>query len=222
MKMTDVKTLWIVLASLVLTTVALAQDPSGQFPGVYVLEGSVEPRTAEDLDALRIKCLLAPGVMHEGGFGVGYFLDRDLFQSTGTISYIKGQEYRCRYSAATRKETCESKELSDGKSLAYYRSNVYEVFTRELQRGHSLLTPEDVAAWNSKGIVNPETRFAYRRCDCLKVEDIEARASSLANTLSSDETGYRLFWWNRDITDEELEAARPLLQTFNTCKPAVS
>jgi hypothetical protein len=84
------------------------------------------------------------------------------------------------------------------------------------------LTPEDVAAWNSKGIVNPETRFAYRRCDCLKAEDIEARASSLANTLSSDETGHRLFWWNRDITDEELEAARPLLQTFNTCKPAVS
>jgi hypothetical protein len=165
------KAIVLLLAVLAATDVAQANDPSGQFPGVYVLEGSRIPSTDADMDAVQLKCLLAPGVMHEGGFGVGYFLDRELFQSTGEISYIKGQEYRCRYSPATRKETCDSKEFSDGKSLTYYRSNVYEVFTRDEQRGHSLLTPEEVVAWNSRGEVNPASRFAYRRCDCLEGSD---------------------------------------------------
>lgn len=210
------------LALLMAMDVAQANDPSGQFSGVYVLEGSRVPLTTDELDAAQLKCLLAPGVMHNGGYGVGYFLDRELFLSTGEISYIKGQEYRCRYSAETRKETCDSKEFSDGKSLTYYRSNVYETFTREVQRGHSLLTPEEVLAWNSKGEVNPTNRFAYRRCDCFQGSDFEVRASRRLNELSSAETGWRLFWWNRDITDEELDLAQKLRQKFGACRPALS
>lgn len=210
------------LALLMPIDVAQANDPSGQFPGVYVLEGSYPPSTIEEMDAVQLKCLLAPGVMHDNGFGIGYFLDRELFVSTGEISYIKGQEYRCRYSAETSKETCDSKEFSDGKSLTYYRSNVYETFTREVQRGHSLLTPEEVLAWNSRGEVNPANRFAYHRCDCLQGGEFEAKASKRANELSSADTGWRLFWWNRDMTDEELELAQNVRKKFGACRPAIS
>ena len=199
-----------------------AADASGQIPGVYVLEGANAPVTAAEREALQLKCLLAPGVMHEDGFGVGYFLDREQFRATGMVHYIKGQEYRCRYSAQTRMETCESKEFSEGKSLTYYRNNVYQVFTPDLQRGHTLLTPEDVVAWNSSGAVNPVARFAYHRCQCLRGEEIEARASSAKNELSSEETGRRLYWWNTDTTKEDLDLARQVLHTSGLCKPDVS
>jgi hypothetical protein len=210
------------VALLAAMQIARADDTSNYFAGVYVLEGSRKPSTTAEMDALQLKCLLAPGLINERGFGVGYFLDRELFLSTGEVSYIQGQEYKCRYSPATRKETCDSKEFSDGKSLTYYRSNVYQVFTRDEQRGHSLLTPEEVVAWNSRGEVNPASRFAYRRCDCLEGRDFEAKASPLINQLSSDETGFRLFWWNRDVTVEELDLARKVQKKFGACRPAIS
>lgn len=220
--MTGTKILWFILAVFGSIEYGLAQDSSGQFAGVYVLEGSLASSSTADKDAVQLKCLLAPGVMHEGGFGVGYFLDSELFLKTGEISYIKGQEYHCRYSSETRKETCSSKEFSDGKGLTYFRSNVYETFTREVQRGHSLLTPEDVVAWNARREVDPATRFAYRRCDCLKVQDVEANASLQPNMLSSEETGRRLFWWNRDATDDELNLARQLSAKLGACRPVIS
>jgi hypothetical protein len=220
MRLTLVLTFYVALLAAV--QIARADDTSDYFAGVYVLEGSREPSSTAEMDALQLKCLLAPGLINERGFGVGYFLDRELFLSKGEISYIQGQEYKCRYSPATRKETCDSKEFSDGKSLTYYRSNVYQVFTQDEQRGHSLLTPEEVVAWNSRGEVNPSSRFAYRRCDCLAGSDFEARASTRMNEHSSEETGFRLFWWNRDVTSEELDLARKVQKKFGGCRPAIS
>jgi hypothetical protein len=197
-------------------------EPSGQYPGVYVLEGSAPPVTADDYGALQLKCLLAPSTMYPDGVGAGYFLDRELFRTTGAVSYIKGQEYRCRFNPETRKETCESKEFSDGKSIAYYRSNVYEVFTQDVQRGHSLMTPEDVVAWNSRGEVNVENRFAYHRCSCLTSKDIEALASPMLNPHSSDDTGNWLFWWRRAASAQEIDLARQVVGQFGACRPSLS
>jgi hypothetical protein len=72
-------------------SVAVAQDASGEIPCIYVLEGSQEATTAEEIDTLQLKCLLAPSVMRSDGFGTGYFLDRDLFNRTGAISYIRAE-----------------------------------------------------------------------------------------------------------------------------------
>jgi hypothetical protein len=201
---------------------ARAQDSSGQFPGVYVLQGKQALNTSEDRENLELKCVLAPGVMGEGGVGAGYFVDRELFRATGQVSYIKGQEYRCRYTAEKRMETCDSKELSDGKVLHYYRSNVYLEFTPMLQRGHSLFTPEDVVAWNLHSRLNPDTAFAYHRCTCLASDKITALASSTLNPLSSDITGQRMYWWQTDPTEDDYSLARDVLKKLGGCKVNVS
>jgi hypothetical protein len=201
---------------------ARAQDSSGQFPGVYVLEGTRVPNSDADLEKLELKCVLAPGVMGEGGVGAGYFIDRALFRATGQVSYIKAQEYRCRYTPEKRMETCDSKELSDGKVLHYYRSNVYLEFTPLLQRGHSLFTPEDVVAWNLHGRLNPDSAFAYRRCTCLPPDKITALASSTLNPLSSEITGQRMYWWNTDPTADDNALARDVLKALGGCKVNVS
>jgi hypothetical protein len=201
---------------------AQPNEPSGQYPGVYVLEGNTPPFSAGDFDALQLKCLLAPSTMSPDGVGAGYFLDRELFRTTGVVSYIKGNEYRCRYNPKTRKETCDSKEFSDDKSIAYYRNNVYVIFTSEVQRGHSLITPEEVGAWNAKGEVNAENRFAFHRCGCLSVTDIEALASKRPNHASSETTGHGLFWWRRDADPEELNLAREVRGLFAACRPNLS
>jgi hypothetical protein len=169
-----------------------------------------------------LKCVLAPGVMREDGSGVGYYLDRDLFRANGTISYVKGQEYKCRYSPATRMETCDSREFTDGKSLSYYRSNIYQVFTPDLQQGHSLLSPEDVAAWKVRGELNPANRFAYHRCNCLTAAEIETKVTPKANMLTTEETGRLLYWWSTDPSPEDYDLARQVIGLFNICKPDVS
>jgi hypothetical protein len=201
---------------------AAAQDSSGQYPGVYVLEGSFMPGSAEEQHRLELKCVLAPGVMRKDGKGAGYFLDRAAFRASGEIRYVKGQDYACRYAAATKLETCESKEWSDGKSLTYYRSNVYQTFTPMLQRGHSLLTPEDVVNWKLKGIVSSAAPFAYHRCNCLQETDILSRASNEINARTSDETGRLLYWWTDDPTSEDYELAQKVLEQMGACKPDVS
>jgi hypothetical protein len=210
------------LITIMSLTGARAQDSSGQFPGVYVLEGTRVPNSDADVEKLELKCVLAPGVMGEGGVGSGYFIDRELFRATGQVSYIKAQEYRCRYSAEKRMETCDSKELSDGKVLHYYRSNVYLEFTPMLQRGHSLFTPEDVVAWNLHGKLNPDSAFAYRRCSCLTGDKIKAHASSVLNPLSSEVTGQRMYWWGTDPTENDYTLARDVLKALGGCKVNVS
>jgi hypothetical protein len=211
-----------VLLALAATTAAGAKDGSGQYPGVYVVEGSRQTMTAAELELLQLKCVLAPGVMHSDGFGVGYFLDRELFRATGQVAYIKGQEYRCHYTPSTRMETCASKEFSDGKSLSYYRTNVYQVFSPVLQRGHSLFTPEEVAAWNSSGALNPAGYFAYHQCVCISDKQVEARALSQPNLLPGSETGKRLFWRNIDPTDADYDLARQIVKMLGNCRPNVS
>jgi hypothetical protein len=202
---------------LLAATPAAAQNESGQFPGVYVREGTRAPITQEDRALLDLKCALAPGVMHEDGTGVGYFLDLETFRASGKISYVKGQEYHCRYNAATQLETCESREFSYGKSLSYYRSNVYQTFTSDVQRGTSLLSAEDVAAWKVRGHLNPANAFAYHRCACITSEDIESRASTETNALDSTTTGTRLFWWNNDQHEEDYATARKVIESFKAC-----
>ena len=211
-----------VLAALAATASAGAENGSGQYPGVYVIEGSRQPITAAELELLQLKFVLAPGVMHSDGFGVGYFLDRELFRTTGQVAYIKGQEYRCHYKPATRMEICQSKEFSDGKSLSYYRTNVYQIFSPILQRGYSLFTPEEVAIWNSTGTLNPEGYFAYHQCTCISDKQIEARALSQPNLLPSGETGKRLFWWQSDPTDADYDLARQVMKLLGNCRPNVS
>jgi hypothetical protein len=212
----------IALITIMSLACARAQDSSGQFPGVYVLQGKQALTTSEDHENLELKCVLAPGVMGEGGVGAGYFIDRALFRATGQVSYIKAQEYRCRYTPEKRMETCDSKELSDGKVLHYYRSNVYLEFTPLLQRGHSLFTPEDVVAWNLHGKLNPDSAFAYRRCSCLTGDKINAHASSVLNPLSSEMTGQRMYWWNTDPTADDDALARDVLKALGGCKVNVS
>jgi hypothetical protein len=201
---------------------AQAANTSGQIPGVYVIEGSKVPTTPEEIEELQLKCVLAPGVIDDNGRGVGYFLDRTKYRATGTISYIKGQTYDCRYTPATRIENCASQEWSDGKSLSYYRTNVYETFTELVQRGHSLLTPEDVVAWNIRKTLNPAGAFAYHRCTCLTDSIIKSFASTDINALSGEETGKYLFWWKSNPSADDLDVARSVLKHLGGCVPKLS
>jgi hypothetical protein len=82
------------LALLMAMDVAQANDPSGQFPGVYVLEGSRVPLTVEEMDTVQLKCLLAPGVMHDGGLGVGYFFTLEKFHTSRGKSIAAGIQLR--------------------------------------------------------------------------------------------------------------------------------
>jgi hypothetical protein len=202
-------------------TSSFAAD-SGEFPGVYVREFGGAVMTAPLLERLQLKCLLAPDVMNADGQGAGYFLDTALFNTTGQISYIKGESYKCTYSPKTRMETCESEELSHGKALRYFRTNIYQSFNKDLQRGHTLLSPEDVADWNSEGKLNPTNRFTYHRCDCLREGLVETRTAKGINTLSSDETGLRRYWGNLEPSNTDYDIARKLSGVFGTCKPQLS
>jgi hypothetical protein len=195
---------------------------SGEFHGVYVEEGSVVPATQADRDMLQLKCLLAPDIMHEDGRGAGYYLDRALFLSTGKVSFVKAQTFNCRYDSSKRMETCESQEHSDKGATTYYRTNVYETFTRDVQRGATLFTPEDVAAWTSTGAVNPAGKFAFHRCTCVTVEQIEALAQPLANTLPHEQTGPIRYWWGKDPNAEAYDIARRVEAAFGGCRPHLS
>jgi hypothetical protein len=188
---------------------------SGQFEGVYVREGAALLKSNNEV--LELKCALAPVVIGQDGLGAGYFLDAHALRKNGTLSYIKGHEFDCRYNPATKVETCESKELSDGRTLHYYRSNVYQVFTPDLQQGHSLLSPEEVADWTISQKLNPENRFAYHRCACLTRDKVEARASTAANQLSGEETSRRLFWGDDDPSTDDLSLAREALDKLGAC-----
>ncbi len=203
------------LLSIVLLASA-AHAASGQFEGVYVREG-IPVVTDAQREALEMKCVLAPVVIGADGIGTGYFLDTNLFRATGSLSFIKGQEFDCRYNLKTKLETCQSREFSDGKSLRYFRSNVYQVFTPDLQQGHSLLTPEDVANWKVKGTLNPSNRFAYHRCKCLKRDKVEAHLSAVANELSGEETASRLFWGDNEPSSRDVETAREALEKIIGC-----
>jgi hypothetical protein len=205
-------------ASLATSSPAAIAADSGEFPGVYVREGSTQPLTAAQHELLQLKCLLAPDTMHEDGSGAGYFLDAPLFLSRGQVAYIKGEEYRCTYSPKTRMETCESQEFSDGKGLRYFRTNVYVSFTQDLQRGNSLMTPEDVVAWNESGTRNPDTLFAYHRCTCVTREQVESRAARGINTLSGEETGQKRYGWRADPAAQDYEVARKVMEAIGSCR----
>jgi hypothetical protein len=203
------------------TSAALAAD-SGEFPGVYVREGSGQPHTAQQRELLQLKCLLAPDIMHEDGTGAGYFLDSTLFHSTGKVSYIRSEEYKCSYMAGKRLETCESQEFTDGKGLRYYRTNVYESFTQDLQRGTTLLTPEDVLAWNSSGTLNPEQSFAYHRCSCITQEQVESRVAPDINTLSSEQNRLKRYGGRADPSAQDYELARKVMDALGSCSQNLS
>jgi hypothetical protein len=207
----------VVIALITNVAACVAAESSNQIPGVYVREGSSPPITETDRELLELKCILAPGVMQSDGLGTGYFLDLPRFRATGEVIYIKGQEYRCHYTPATRLEVCQSREFSNGKSLRYYRTNVYQVFTPELQRGHSLLTPEEVLNWNTSKQVNPANSFAYHGCTCLDAAKIEAHATSATNLLPSEETANRLYWYNTDPRDSDYATAREALKSLKGC-----
>jgi hypothetical protein len=194
---------------------APAMAASGQFEGVYVREGAAP--LAANRELLELKCALAPVVIGQDGLGAGYFLDADALKKSGTLSYIKGHEFDCRYNPATNVETCQSKELSDGRELRYFRSNVYQVFTPDLQQGHSLLSPEEVADWSVSKKLNPENRFAYNRCKCLTRDKVEARASTTINQLSGDETSRRLYWGDDEPSMDDLSLAREALDKLGAC-----
>jgi hypothetical protein len=203
----------------ILTALAFFTAPalaaSGQFEGVYVREDAAPLKANNEI--LELKCALAPVVIGQDGLGAGYFLDTDALRKSGTLSYIKGHEFDCRYNPDTKVETCQSKELSDGRTLHYYRSNVYQVFTPELQQGHSLLSPEEVADWTVSKKLNPANRFAYHRCKCLTRDKVEARASTAANQLSGEETSRRLFWDDGDPSTDDLSLAREALDKLGAC-----
>jgi hypothetical protein len=194
---------------------APAMAASGQFEGVYVREGAAP--LAANREILELKCALAPVVIAQDGLGAGYFLDADALKKSGTLSYIRGHEFDCRYNPATKLETCQSKELSDGRTLHYYRSNVYQVFTPNLQQGHSLLSPEEVADWGLSKKLNPENRFAYNRCKCLTRNKIEAHLSTTINQLSGDETSRKLYWGDDDPSTDDLSLARQVLDKLGSC-----
>jgi hypothetical protein len=204
----------LLLSALMIVTAAHAA--SGQFEGVYVREG-LPVVTPSQREALELKCVLAPVVIGADGIGTGYFLDTELFQSNGTVSFSKGQEFDCRYNPQSKLETCQSREFSDGKSLHYYRSNVYQVFTPDLQQGHSLLTPEDVANWKVSGTLNPDNRFAYHRCKCLKANMVVERASNIANELSGEETALRLYWGDNEPSSQDTDTAREVIEKIIGC-----
>jgi hypothetical protein len=194
---------------------APAMAASGQFEGVYVREGAAPLKGNREI--LELKCALAPVVIGQDGLGAGYFLDADALRKTGTLSYVKAHEFDCRYNPATKVETCQSKELSDGRTLHYYRSNVYQVFTPDLQQGHSLLSPEEVADWTVSQGLNPANRFAYHRCKCLTRDKVEARASTAVNQLSGDETSRRLYWDDEHPSADDLSLARDALDKLGAC-----
>jgi hypothetical protein len=194
---------------------APAMAASGQFEGVYVREGAAP--LAANREVLELKCALAPVVIGQDGLGAGYFLDADALKKSGTLSYIKGHEFDCRYNPATNVETCQSKELSDGRELRYFRSNVYQVFKPDLQEGHSLLSPEEVADWSVSKKLNPENRFGYNRCKCLTRDKVEARASTAINQLSGDETSRRLYWGDDEPSMDDLSLAREALDKLGAC-----
>jgi hypothetical protein len=201
--------------------IAIASD-SGEFPGVYVEEGSAIPSTAEDRELIELKCLLAPDTMHADGRGAGYYLDDRLFNETGRVSYVKAQSFNCRYAPEKRMETCESEEYSDKGATPYYRTNVYETFTSELQRGASLFTPEDVATWTATGKVNPTDKFAFHRCGCLSVAQIETLAQPDVNSLPQELTAAKRYWWQRDPSPEDFEVARKVRDSLGGCHPKLS
>jgi hypothetical protein len=188
---------------------------SGQFEGVYVRSDTA--LVSGNAEILELKCALAPVVIGADGRGASYFLDRQKFGARDQVSYIKGQEFDCRYNAAIKLETCESKELSDGRELRYFRSNVYQVFTPDLQQGHSLLSPEEVADWNISKKLNPANGFAYHRCKCLTPDKVDMFASTVANQLSGNETAQRLFWRNDVLSRDDLALAREALDTLGAC-----
>jgi hypothetical protein len=195
---------------------------SGEFPGVYVEEGNSIPATDADRERLELKCLLAPDTMHADGQGAGYFLDVPLFQSAGKVSYIKAQSFRCRYAAEKRMETCESQEYSDRGATAYYRTNIYQIFTADVQRGATLFTPEDVAAWTATGEINPAGKFAFHRCACLSVKQVEALAQPTTNALPHQQTAARRYWWQKDPSLEDYEIARKVRAALGGCRPKLS
>jgi hypothetical protein len=195
---------------------------STYFPGVFVREGSSQPVTEQQREELQLKCLLAPDIMHADGKGAGYFLDAPLFNTTGQVSYVKSEIYACRYAPEARREICESEELSDGKSLRYYRTNIYQTFTPQLQRGHTLMTAEEVAEWNSSGKLNPANAFGYHTCECITDAMVESRAAPGINTLDSAQTGDRRYWSGADPSPDDYDTARKLQAVIGTCKPKLS
>jgi hypothetical protein len=217
-----VKMRWLMLVFLIVCVPIAAADGSGQFPGVYVRDGSGQDLTAEAKEKLQLKCLIAPDVMGDDGVGAGYFVDRALFDRTGQVSYVQAEEYSCRYSSETTIETCDSREITEGKSLKYYRTNVYHIFTANEQRGHSLLTPEEVLNWRSKGIVNPDQAFAYYRCSCVEPGDIEKHVSTEINVMSSADTELRRYWGLLEPTDDDFNRAQKLTSVIGKCKLELS
>lgn len=199
------------------TTPIYAGNKSNEYSGVYVLEGLHAPVTAGDRDVLRLKCILAPVFMNEDGTGTSYFLDRDKFQSNGTISYIRGHEYKCRYSPDTHRESCDSKQFSEGTAYSYHRENIYTEFTPQLQRGNSLITPEDEEAWRLRRELNPKYAFAFHRCHCLSSWKFRSLVSPEANSLSSERTIRLLYWWIADPSTEDMKTARRILSISGLC-----
>jgi hypothetical protein len=205
------------IATLIAASPVAAQSQSGEFPGVYVLEGAKPPVTAQDHMALEFKCALAPATMNADGEGAGLVLDREVFRDTGKIVYVRGHDYRCRYDAATRLEHCSSVDHMGGMSNSYEPINGYDVFTAELQAGHTIGTDEELAAWKERGAADPDNRFAYRRCKCLDVAMLTPLISPQVNRMSAGETNWRLFRRLRDPTADEIELGRNVLDALKGC-----
>jgi hypothetical protein len=195
---------------------------SGEFAGVYVTEGKSRPTTPADRELLELKCLLAPNTSHADGQGATYLLDAPYFEVTGKVSYIKAATFQCRYDRAERVERCRSVEYYDGQGWSYRRFNVYEKFVRNLQRGVSLFTPEEIVTWKSKGTFKVENRFALHRCKCLNVEQIESKAHPAVNLLSKEQSDFKLFLWNEDPSAQDYELARKAMNVMGGCRPILS
>lgn len=213
------------LAFLLLTVLALAalpvatsaDTPSGEYPGVYVIEGSSPPKTAQQRMSLEMKCALAPSTMDAEGKGSGLMLDRDAFLATGRISYIKGHDYQCRYDPATKIETCSSTDYVGGMTVPYNPTNAYQIFTEDLQSGYTLWDEEAVERWKATGGFDPSSSFAYHRCNCLDVGKIDPLISPKLNTMATGETNWRLFRHQRDPTAEEHDLGRKVLDALKAC-----
>jgi hypothetical protein len=205
------------LALLAGSGLAHTEPVSGQYPGVYVLEGLRAPQTPTERLALEYKCTLAPSTMNAAGEGSGLIFDRETFNQTGAVSYIEGHRYRCTYDPVTRLESCNSTEFMGGMGINYEPLNGYHTFTEDLQSGYSLDTPEAAAAWRKTGTTDPTTSFAYHRCQCLDTATLAPLVSARTNTISSGETNWRLFRHRREPQPAELELGRKVLDRLKGC-----
>lgn len=185
-----------------------AASDSGEYAGVYVLDGPGEAITPEAKEVLQLKCFLAFTVMGPDGTGADFYLDHDLFLRNGTVSFVRVREYACKIDRLASIETCKVRSYANNKQYdGIMTYNYYPVFTPARQVGFGFSSLQALELWMSGDRSSKSGRYGLTRCNGLSGTSILSYLSGGPNRRSDADVAQRMFY-GREPIEEDLALAR--------------